>query len=257
MKLSVKRKLDPGIIPERLPAHIAIIMDGNGRWAHKRGLPRIAGHNEGVRVVRKITEACGEMGIKVLTLYTFSSENWNRPPSEVSALMNLFIKSLKKEIENLNKNNVRFQMIGCRKNLSDNVIQALEEGIRKTRDNDGLILNLAFNYGSRQEIVHAVRNIAEAVKSGELLPDNIDERDIEKNLYTAGLPEPDLLIRTGGEQRISNFMLWQIAYSEMVITKKYWPEFGKEDLVSCIIEYQSRERRFGRTSEQLKDEFEQ
>ncbi len=227
-------------------------MDGNGRWAHERRLPRIAGHNEGVRAVRRVTEAAGELGINTLTLFTFSSENWNRPSSEVSALMKLFIKSLKNEINDLNKNNVRLKMIGCKNSLSKSVVSELESGIVSTSGNTGLTLNLAFNYGSRQEIVDATKKIANQVKKGELNPENIDENIFEKYLYTFDLPDPDLLIRTGGEFRISNFMLWQIAYSEIIIYPKYWPEFSKEDLIQCIMNYQTRERRFGRTSEQLK-----
>jgi len=248
----VIRSIPENINTEKLPHHIAIIMDGNGRWAHERRLPRIAGHNEGVRAVRRVTEAAGELGINTLTLFTFSSENWNRPSSEVSALMKLFIKSLKNEINDLNKNNVRLKMIGCKNSLSKSVVSELESGIVSTSGNTGLTLNLAFNYGSRQEIVDATKKIANQVKKGELNPENIDENIFEKYLYTFDLPDPDLLIRTGGEFRISNFMLWQIAYSEIIIYPKYWPEFSKEDLIQCIMNYQTRERRFGRTSEQLK-----
>ncbi|MFQ6611375.1 MAG: isoprenyl transferase [Fidelibacterota bacterium] len=237
---------------EKLPHHIAIIMDGNGRWAHERKLPRISGHNEGVRAVRRVTEAAGELGINTLTLFTFSSENWNRPSSEVSALMKLFIKSLRNEIDDLNQNNVRLKMIGCKKDLPSKVITELEMGIKSTSGNTGLTLNLAFNYGSRLEIVNAVKKISEKVKRGELNSDTIDEKVFEKFLYTNNLPDPDLLIRTGGEFRISNFMLWQIAYSEIIIYPKYWPEFSRQDLITCILNYQKRERRFGRISEQLK-----
>jgi len=248
----VKRSTKDKITPEKLPQHIAIIMDGNGRWAHERRLPRIAGHNEGVRAVRRVTEAAGELGIGTLTLFTFSSENWDRPSSEVSALMQLFIKSLKNELSDLNKNNVQLRMIGCKKALSKTVVSELEAGIASTSANTGLTLNLAFNYGSRQEIVNASKKIAGLVKSGELNPDDIDENIFEKYLYTFDLPDPDLLIRTGGESRVSNFMLWQIAYSEIIIYPKYWPEFSKEDLEYCILNYQTRERRFGKTSEQIK-----
>ena len=239
---------------KKLPVHIAVIMDGNGRWARNKGLKRISGHKEGVRAVRRITEICGEIGISVLTLYTFSSENWNRPSSEVKALMKLFIKSLNKEINKLKANNVQFRVIGCTDNLSDEILDSLKDGIDKTKNNSGLILNLAFNYGSRQEIVEAVKNIGTDILTGELKVTNIDEALINKYLYTNGLPDPDLLIRTGGDHRISNFMLWQIAYSELIITSKFWPEFQKRDLLDCIKQYQSRERRFGLLSEQLINE---
>ncbi len=228
-------------------------MDGNGRWAKTRGLPRIAGHQEGVRAVRRITRACGELDVKFLTMYTFSAENWNRPEREVDALMNLFIRSLHNEIENLNKNNVRFTAIGDFEQLPESVTTELEGGMKYTAANTGLVLNLAFNYGSRQEISKAVRRIAEEYKSGDLSLHQINKKLIASHLFTKDLPDPDLLIRTGGEFRISNFLLWQLAYTELYFTETYWPAFSKTDLTNAITDFQCRERRFGKISEQFID----
>jgi len=228
-------------------------MDGNGRWAKSRGLPRIAGHQEGVRAVRRVTRASGELGVKFLTMYTFSAENWKRPKREVNALMNLFIRSLHEEIENLNKNNVRFMAIGDFEQLPDSVLTELKGGMEYTANNTGLVLNLAFNYGSRQEISKAVKQIAEAYKSGSLRLNQIDKNLIASHLYTSDLPDPDLLIRTGGEFRVSNFLLWQLAYTELYFTETYWPSFSKRDLVKAIEDFQCRERRFGKISEQVVD----
>ena len=227
-------------------------MDGNGRWANTRGLPRIAGHREGVRTVRKITEICGELDVHVLTLYTFSSENWNRPATEVSALMKLLVSSLRREVKDLMKNNVRFTVIGNINELEHNVQNELLDAIHKTKNNTGLNLNLALSYGSRQEIICAVKKLIDKVSEGDLNVEEIDESLFSKLLYTRDIPDPDLLIRTGGEFRISNFLLWQIAYTEIHVTDIFWPSFGKKELTEAIYEYQNRERRFGKISEQLK-----
>ena len=227
-------------------------MDGNGRWANSRGLPRIAGHREGVRTVRKITKICGELDVQILTLYTFSSENWNRPPTEVSALMKLLVKSLRREVKDLMKNNVRFTVIGDINELESNVQNELLDSIQKTKNNTGLNLNLALSYGSRKEILFAVKQLAEKVSNGELDSKQIDEPLFSQMLYTRDIPDPDLLIRTGGEFRLSNFLLWQIAYTEIHVTDTFWPAFGKKELMTAIYEYQNRERRFGKISEQLK-----
>jgi len=235
-----------------IPRHIAIIMDGNGRWANAKGLPRIAGHREGVRTVRKITEICGELNVKILTLYTFSSENWNRPATEVSALMKLLMSSLRREVKTLMKNNVRFTVIGNINELEFNVQNELIDAINKTKNNTGLNLNLALSYGSRQEILFAVKKLIDKVSEGEIKVDEIDESVFSKLLYTQNIPDPDLLIRTGGEFRISNFLLWQIAYTEIHVTDTSWPSFGKKELTEAIYEYQNRDRRFGKISEQFK-----
>ena len=227
-------------------------MDGNGRWANSRGLPRIAGHREGVRTVRKITEICGELDVQILTLYTFSSENWNRPQTEVSALMKLLVNSLRREVKDLMKNNVRFTVIGDINELESNVKNELLDSIQKTKNNTGLNLNLALSYGSRKEILFAVKQLAEKVSNGEIDTEQIDEPLFSQMLYTRDIPDPDLLIRTGGEFRLSNFLLWQIAYTEIHVTDTFWPAFGKEELMTAIYEYQNRERRFGKISEQLK-----
>jgi undecaprenyl diphosphate synthase len=235
-----------------IPRHIAIIMDGNGRWANAKGLPRIAGHREGVRTVRKITETCGELNVKILTLYTFSSENWNRPDTEVSALMKLLMSSLRREVKDLMKKNVRFTVIGNINELAFNVQNELIDAIHKTKNNTGLNLNLALSYGSRQEILFAVKKLIDKVSEGEIKVDEIDESIFSKLLYTRNIPDPDLLIRTGGEFRISNFLLWQIAYTEIHVTNTSWPSFGKKELTEAIYEYQNRDRRFGKISEQFK-----
>ena len=227
-------------------------MDGNGRWANSKGLPRIAGHREGVRTVRKITEICGELDVQILTLYTFSSENWNRPQTEVSALMKLLVSSLRREVKDLMKNNVRFTVIGDINELESNVQNELLDSIQKTKNNTGLNLNLALSYGSRKEILFAVKQLAEKVANGEINTKQIDEPLFSQMLYTRDIPDPDLLIRTGGEFRLSNFLLWQIAYTEIHVTDIFWPAFGKEELMTAIYEYQNRERRFGKISEQLK-----
>ena len=238
---------------ENIPKHIAIIMDGNGRWAKERGLPRIAGHKEGINSVREITRICDDIGVKYLTLYTFSTENWNRPKSEVSGLMNLLLRTIKKEIKELHGNNVKFSTIGNIGSLPKGVEKGLQEGMGLTINNTGLNLVLALNYGSRQEIIEAVKNIVEEVKKGEIDSALINEEFFSSYLYTNTYPDPDLLIRTSGELRISNFLLWQCAYTEMYLTDTYWPAFRKKDLFKAIIDFQNRERRFGKTSEQVND----
>ena len=233
---------------DNLPRHIAIIMDGNGRWANARRLPRIAGHREGVRTVRKITQICGELGIQALTLYTFSSENWKRPVAEVGALMKLLVRSLRKEVSDLMKNNVRFTVIGDINKFDQQIQNELKNAFQKTKNNSGLNLNLALSYGSRQEILYATRKLVEKVTLGEIDIKDISEDLFSQMLHTKDLSDPDLLIRTGGEFRVSNFLLWQIAYTEIHITDLYWPEFDKQDLMNAIYDYQNRERRFGKTS---------
>lgn len=234
------------------PRHIAIIMDGNGRWAKKQGLPRVAGHREGIQSVRTVVELCTRLGIEVLTLYTFSTENWRRPREEVSALMGLLVETLRKEIKKLVKNNIRFTVIGNMDRLPVEIQQSVQEAIQMTQNNTGLILNLALSYGSREEIVHAVKSIAEKVKQRQLQPEDISQEIIQAHLYTAELPDPDLLIRTSGESRVSNFLLWQLAYTEIYITDVLWPDFRENEFFLAIEDYQRRERRFGKVSEQLK-----
>ncbi|MDD5496692.1 MAG: isoprenyl transferase [Candidatus Omnitrophica bacterium] len=229
----------------KIPQHVAIIMDGNGRWARSRGLPRIAGHRAGVKSVQEAIKAARKFGVKVLTLYTFSTENWKRPRIEVNALFALLEEYLDKEENKLNENNIRLSVIGKTLDLPRAVQDKLSKIIGSTRNNTGLILNLALNYGSRSEMIGAVRDISKNVASGVLRPEDIDEAVFSKYLYTRDMPDPDLLIRTSGEYRVSNFLLWQIAYSEIYITKKLWPDFRKSDFKKAIEEYQKRERRFG------------
>ena len=235
-----------------IPRHVAVIMDGNGRWAKKRGLGRENGHREGRKSVRKIVECCVELDIKNLTLYAFSTENWNRPKLEVDFLMQLLFLSLKDELKTLNKNNIKFETIGSLSRLPKKIGNYLEKVKEDTKDNSKLTLTLALSYGSRSEIVNVVRELSDKVKNNIISAKNIDETVINDHLYTRNLPDVDLLIRTSGEKRISNFLLWQIAYSELYFTKKLWPDFRKKDLYKAIISYQSRERRFGKTSEQVK-----
>jgi undecaprenyl diphosphate synthase len=235
-----------------IPAHVAIIMDGNGRWAKAHGLPRVAGHREGVRSVRDIVEAASQIGVRVLTLYTFSTENWKRPKNEVSALMKLILSTIRREVTGLVKNNVKVTAMGALDRLPPDAKKSFDEAIERTMSNTGLIMNLALSYGSREEILRAVRKIAEAVRQGDMKPEDIRSETIEGFLDSAGLPDPDLLIRTSGEFRISNFLLWQIAYTEIHVTDVLWPDFRRPDLYRAIDDYQRRERRFGRVSEQLK-----
>jgi len=229
----------------KLPAHIAIIMDGNGRWAKKRNMPRVFGHKEGAKSVRAIIEAAAELGIKYLTLYAFSTENWKRPEKEVKFLMGMLKESLKNELPTMMKNNVRLLTIGDIRRLPKKLIDKIGEVKKKTSKNTGLKLILALNYGSKDEITKAVRKIAAEAKSGRLPINLISEDTISKHLYTTGIPEPDLMIRTSGEMRISNFLLWQIAYAEIYVTPVLWPDFRKEELIAAIEEYKKRERRFG------------
>ncbi|MBT3664590.1 isoprenyl transferase [bacterium] len=236
-----------------IPRHIAIIMDGNGRWAKERGLPRIAGHREGINSVREITKICGEIGVKYLTLYTFSTENWSRPKTEVKALMTLLLSTIKKEIKELHKNDVKFSTIGDISILPKGTVKGVKEGEKLTFENSGLNLILALNYGSRQEIISAVNNIVYDVKKGSLDSNSIDENIFSSYLDTNNCPDPDLLIRTSGELRISNFLLWQSAYTEMYLTNTYWPSFRENELFTAIVDFQNRERRFGKTSEQLEN----
>jgi len=236
---------------KNVPKHIAIIMDGNGRWAKERGLPRIAGHREGINSVREITRICGEIGVKYLTLFTFSTENWNRPKREVKALMTLLLSTIKKEIKELHKNNVKFSTIGDISILPKSTEKGIKEGIELTFNNSGLNLILALNYGSRQEILSAVNNIISDINKKDIEIDSIDENIFSSYLYTNNCPDPDLLIRTSGELRISNFLLWQSAYTEMYLTDTNWPSFRENELFQAILDFQNRERRFGKTSEQL------
>lgn len=231
--------------PDAVPAHIAIIMDGNGRWAKRRGLPRIAGHHAGMKAVKRATIAANDMGVKVLTLYAFSTENWKRPRDEVDFLMKLPQEFLSLELEELIEKNVQVRLTGWKEGLPPHTLEAVETAIEQTRDNDGLILNFALNYGSRHEIVEAVRSIAGQVKSGELTEEDITESLIADRLLTRELPDPDLIIRTSGEIRISNFLLWQMAYSELWFTDIYWPEFSGQHLIQAVSEYQRRARRYG------------
>ncbi|MEZ3523713.1 MULTISPECIES: isoprenyl transferase [Muribaculum] len=242
------------IDPKRLPRHVAIIMDGNGRWARARGLDRSEGHVEGVNTVRKITEAASEIGIKYLTLYTFSTENWNRPQEEVDALMNLIVIAIERETADLIKNNVRLTMIGDFGRMPDFARRRLSKCMDDTAQCTGLTLVLALSYSSRWEITEAVRNIAAKVQAGSLDPDDITDDTISRNLSTADMPDPDLLIRTGGDFRVSNFLLWQIAYSEIYVTSTYWPDFTKDDFLDALEQFQSRERRFGLTSDQVQQQ---
>lgn len=235
----------------RLPEHVAIIMDGNGRWAKARGLDRSEGHVQGVTTVRQITEIASEIGIKYLTLYTFSTENWNRPQTEVDALMNLIVIAIERETADLIKNNVRLEMIGDFSRMPDFAYQRLLRCIADTSACTGLTLVLAISYSSRWEITEAVKAIAREVESGTITPDSITSETVSQHLATKNMPDPDLLIRTGGDFRISNFLLWQVAYSEIYVTSTYWPDFTKDDFCKAVIQFQSRERRFGLTSEQL------
>tara|TARA_X000000368_G_scaffold98769_1_gene76073 strand:- start:453 stop:1199 length:747 start_codon:yes stop_codon:yes gene_type:complete len=234
-----------------IPEHIAIIMDGNGRWAKKRGLPRIAGHRQGIKSVREITNICSDIGVKYLTLYTFSTENWNRPQKEVDALMMLLLSTIKNEIKDIHKNNLVLSTIGNIEVLPKNIKKEISNGIDLTSNNTGLNLILALNYGSRQEIIVAVKNIIEKNNKDEIDSSMIDENLFSSFLSTKNIPDPDLLIRTGGELRISNFLLWQCAYTEIYLTDTFWPDFRKEKLIESIAAFQKRERRFGKTSEQI------
>lgn len=233
---------------QRVPVHLAIIMDGNGRWARARGKPRTFGHKEGAEAVRRTVEAAGELGIQYLTLFSFSSENWSRPASEISDLMGLLRLYLKKELAELHSQGVRLRVIGDRTKLADDICTLISEAEKKTANNQGLTLVLALSYGARDEILSAARTLAKECVDGNLSPDDIDEHAFEHALFTDGIPDPDLLLRTSGEKRVSNFLLWQLAYTEFVFIDKHWPDFSKEDLLEAIEEFARRERRFGSSS---------
>jgi undecaprenyl diphosphate synthase len=260
LKLSKKKSASDEKLQQELkksgeiPKHIAIIMDGNGRWAKKRGLPRVAGHKRGVDTVKDIVEACAEIGVKYLTLYTFSTENWKRPKDEVSTLMRLLLNSLKDRVDELCENDIKLTTIGDTDALPYEVQKQLKADIERTKNNKKMVLNLALSYSGRWEILETVKKISRAVEKGDIKADEINEQLFSKFLTTKDLPDPDLVIRTSGEFRVSNFLLWQIAYSEFVITEIYWPDFNRHHLYESIRAFQKRERRFGKVSEQIKKE---
>jgi len=239
----------------KLPKHVAIIMDGNGRWAKQQGKNRVFGHKQGAKSVKEIVQAAGELGIEYLTLYAFSTENWNRPKLEVEALMALLISSINTETKDLIENNVRLLSIGDHDSLPKNVKNKLYQAIEKTKNNTGLTLVLALSYSARWEIIEAAKKIAKLAVEQKISYLDIDEKIIIENLTTSDIPDPELMIRTSGEYRLSNFLLWQLAYSELYFTEKLWPEFGKEEFIKALVNYQSRERRFGKTSEQLEQKI--
>jgi len=239
------------INPDKIPLHIAVIMDGNGRWAKQKGKLRVFGHQNAIKAVRDTTEGAAEIGVKFLTLYAFSTENWSRPKKEVDALMELLVHTISKERPTLNKNDIRLMAIGNLKSLPEKCYAELLEAIEDTSNNKRMCLILALSYSSKWEITEAVKTIAEKVKNGELNPEEINEQLISANLTTSGIPDPELMIRTSGEYRISNYLLWQLAYAELYFTEKLWPDFRREDLFEAIADYQTRERRFGMVSEQL------
>lgn len=246
--MSLKTLIDPN----QLPRHVAVIMDGNGRWAKQQGKNRVFGHSNGIRAVRETSEACAELGIPYLTLYAFSTENWSRPEMEVMALMDLLLNTVKTELDTLMKNNIRLKVIGQPATLPSSTRRELEDAIRLTAGNTRMDLTLALSYSGRWELTQTMKQLGRMIKDGKLDPEQIDENTISSHLLTAGMPDPELLIRTSGEHRISNFLLWQLAYAEFFFTTKFWPEFDREDLYRAIIEFQQRERRFGKTSEQIK-----
>lgn len=236
---------------EKVPSHIAVIMDGNGRWAKQKGAMRIFGHRNAIKAVRDVTEGCAELGVKYLTLYAFSTENWNRPKHEVNALMQLLISTIRKETATLTKNNIKLETIGNTSDLPDRCIKELNEAKEITKNNTTMTLILALSYSGKSEIVEMVKKVSSKVKNGEIDPESIDDSLISDNLYTAGIPDPELMIRTSGEIRLSNFLLWQLAYAEFYFTEVLWPDFRKEHLHKAIETFQSRERRYGKTSEQI------
>lgn len=235
----------------RLPRHVAVIMDGNGRWAKSRKQPRVFGHKNGVKSVREVAEAAAELGIEYLTLYAFSTENWKRPKLEVDTLMRLLVETLSSEIVTLNKNNIQLQVIGDLEQLPSSTRKALLQGIKDTAHNNRMVLTLALNYSARWELTEAARAIAKAVEQGQITSDEIDDKMLGRHLSTAAMPDPELLIRTSGEERLSNFMLWQLAYTELYFTPVFWPDFRKADFHEAIVDFQNRERRFGMISEQM------
>ena len=245
--MSLKEKL----VAEKLPRHIAIIMDGNGRWAKEKGKDRLFGHYHGVESVRNIVEGCAELKIGYLTLYAFSTENWDRPKDKVTGLMELLVQTIREEVATLNKNNIRLYVIGNTNMLPQSAQKELQEAREATQNNNGLNLIMALSYSSRWEIVNAVKNIADEIKAGDMQPDDISDTTFKNHLCTAAFPDPELMIRTSGEYRISNFLLYQLAYSELYFTGTLWPDFRKENLYEALWDYQNRERRFGKTSEQL------
>jgi undecaprenyl diphosphate synthase len=240
------------ILQDRIPSHVAIIMDGNGRWAAQRGNNRIFGHEHGVEAVRAAIKAASQLGVKYLTLYAFSTENWNRPKFEIDALMSLMVHVIKAETDDLNKNNVRLKIIGERDRLPNNVRKETDKMVEKLSANTGLTVVMALSYSSRWEIINAVKTIANDVKKGKINPEDISDEQFHTYLATAEIPDPELMIRTSGESRLSNFLLWQLAYAELYFTPTLWPDFSEEDFYAAIIDYQQRERRFGKTSEQIK-----
>ena len=246
--MSVKEKLDK----EKLPGHVAIIMDGNGRWARQRGNERVFGHQHGVTAVREVTEAAAELGMKYLTLYAFSTENWNRPRNEVDALMSLLVSTIAAETKTLMDNNVKLKSIGCKETLPESVQAKLAACMDETKDIDGLTLVLALSYSSRWEIIEAVKKVASDSREGQIDPSEIDAELFSQYLETKNIPDPELLIRTSGEHRISNFLLWQIAYSELYFCNVLWPDFRKEHFFEALLDFQGRERRFGKVSDQVK-----
>ncbi len=250
-----KSNFDELIKQGEIPKHIAIIMDGNGRWAKKRNLPRVAGHKEGVESVRYMVEACAYLGVDVLTLYTFSTENWKRPKDEVSTLMRLIVKSLQNETDELNKNNIRLTTIGDLNSLPDIVKKELHQAIEKTKNNTRLTLNLALSYSGRWELLEAVKTIIREFDKGRIKIEDINEKLISNHLTTKDFPDPDLMIRSGGEYRISNFLLWQLAYAELYVSEVLWPDFRTRELFEAVKDFQSRERRFGLVSEQVSQKF--
>jgi undecaprenyl diphosphate synthase len=249
--ISYKEKIDKA----GLPQHVAIIMDGNGRWAKAQGKHRIFGHKNGVKAVREVSEGCAEIGVKYLTLYAFSTENWNRPKTEVSALMELLFLTIGREIKTLQKNNIRLNAIGHIHNLPEANRKALMQVMEATKENTRMTLTLALSYGSREEITEAARKLAIDYKEGKITLEEMDQQAISAQLYTKDMPDPELMIRTSGEHRISNFLLWQAAYTELYFTEKFWPEFDRNDLYKAIYDFQHRERRFGMTSEQINQQL--
>jgi undecaprenyl diphosphate synthase len=234
-----------------LPRHVAIIMDGNGRWAERRGKPRVAGHRAGVEIVREVVKTCGELGIEALTLFAFSSENWRRPEKEVGLLMELFLIALEREVKKLHRNKVQLRVIGDVSAFSNKIQQRIQEAELLTRENDGLVLNIAANYGGKWDITQAVQTLAQQAREGEIQPQDIRPEDIASKLSLHDLPEPDLFIRTGGEQRISNFLIWQLAYTELYFTPILWPDFARDEFIKALQSFSNRQRRFGRTGHQV------
>jgi undecaprenyl diphosphate synthase len=244
-RLFKKNKYITKVDMDKLPKHIAIIMDGNGRWAKKRGLPRTVGHREGARTLKTISTFCGNIGIKYLTVYAFSTENWKRPKAEVDSLMDLLLDYLKNAEKHIGGKDVRIQTIGDTSVMSGEIQKEIERVTRETKNNSGLILNIALNYGGRDEIVHCVKDIVEKIQKGKISKDDINEEMISNNIYTKNIPDPDILIRPGGERRLSNFLLWQVAYSEIWYTDVLWPDFREKHIVEALLDYQNRNRRFG------------